>query len=282
MRLRTKSLNKILGLLLVFGLPALLAGTAITRDIIFPAGSAIADALRSDAPVQQADRSYDSNVFREPVVSIVFDDGWSSVYENAYPILEEHGICSTQFIISGVTGNPAYMSAVQIEDMLHNCHEIQSHTVTHRNLTELSNGELKDELFNSRVSLEHLTNQPVEDIAVPLGAYNEAVQKAAKTWYRSLRTTSSGINTLENFDAYKLYSPTIDASHTVEDIQKMIAEAKERNGWLILTYHQIDNSNLKYAVTPENFRAQIDTVIASSVDIVPFGEVLNLIKDQNK
>ena len=34
-------------------------------------------------------------------VSFTFDDGWRSVYENAFPILEAAGVRATHYIVSG-------------------------------------------------------------------------------------------------------------------------------------------------------------------------------------
>ncbi len=281
MNMRTAPLKKMLGLLIVFALPLLLTGLSLSRDLHPHIGEASARTLHNESWQSTTDLdNSDTNMFEEPVVSIVFDDGWESIYDNAFPHMESMGIKSTQYIITSTFENSRYMSIEQIRHMQRNGHEIQSHTMTHPNLTELTADQLENELYTSRVTIEGITGEAVEDLAVPLGAYNAHVTSAAQKWYRTLRTTQLGVNTRESFNPYEIKSPTIKSVHTIEDIKQFIAESKQSNGWLILTYHQIDNSGDTYAVTPEAFRIHMQTVVDSEVDIVTFGRAIELIQEQ--
>ncbi len=53
--------------------------------------------------------------FREPVAAITFDDGYSDVYHNAFPLLKQKGIPAAIFVVTGLAGSPA----LQLHDLLY-------------------------------------------------------------------------------------------------------------------------------------------------------------------
>src|SRR3989338_5263937 len=76
--------------------------------------------------------------FPEALISLNFDDGYESVYKNAFPILQKHGLRSTHYIVSGRLDWTKYMTTAQVLEMQKRGHEIGAHTRTHRKLTLLS------------------------------------------------------------------------------------------------------------------------------------------------
>jgi hypothetical protein len=68
-----------------------------------------------------------------PVV-ISFDDGYETVFENAYPIMRDFGFSGILYIVGEYIGAKGYMSADQLTQMAANGWEIGSHsmTFTHR------------------------------------------------------------------------------------------------------------------------------------------------------
>ncbi len=277
-----KSLQALPGILFamlfVFAMPLYAAFATLWPNQSQSSGQSNERMLIADDKLSGKSLEFDTDVFDEPVVSVVFDDGWESAYQSAFPVMESLGIESTQFIITGTFDNPLYMSREQIVHMMQHGHEIGSHTISHVDLTQQNSEVLENELHDSRSELESLTMYPVEDLAVPLGSTNDAVKTEAKKWYRSLRTTHTGVNTATNFDAYNLRAFTLKTDHSIDDIKKLLDEAKANNGWLILTYHQIDETGSTYAVTPAEFKRQMQYLIDQGVDIVPYGRVLNDLK----
>lgn len=65
-------------------------------------------------------------------VMITIDDGWKSVYTDAYPILKETGFPFTIFPYTKfITGRGSAMSPAQIQEMLNNGATLGSHSVSH-------------------------------------------------------------------------------------------------------------------------------------------------------
>ncbi|GAC1378963.1 MAG: hypothetical protein NVSMB43_20770 [Pseudarthrobacter sp.] len=81
------------------------------------------------------------------MVSVTFDDGWASQYNNALPVLNKYGIPATMYIISGsVNAVPSYMTQDQIQAFASRGDEIAAHTVTHPDLTTLTPDQVDNEL----------------------------------------------------------------------------------------------------------------------------------------
>src|SRR5258705_10567003 len=95
-------------------------------------------------------------------VTLSFDDGWKSVYENAFPLLEQAGIKATHYIVSGYLDDsqfPLYMNTRDIRELNRMGHEIGCHTSSHRHLPRESDRIIESEV---RLSLEYLRELKVQ------------------------------------------------------------------------------------------------------------------------
>ena len=92
---------------------------------------------------------------RKPIV-ITFDDGYSDVLHRASPVLVRFGMRATAYVISGRTtnGDRVFLTWRQLHALERRGIEIGSHTVTHADLTSLSDREALRELVQSRRALE--------------------------------------------------------------------------------------------------------------------------------
>ena len=130
----------------------------------------------------------------KPVV-ITLDDGYADLYTAAFPILTAHDFKAVAYIVSGFVGWPGYATADQIVQMDHNGIEIASHTVHHADLARSSAGSVRNELVESKLSLEHLLGHPVLDFAYPSGKFNAQVVAAVQqAGYDTAVTTLDSLN----------------------------------------------------------------------------------------
>ncbi len=96
-------------------------------------------------------------------VLITIDDGYSSTYELAYPILLKHGFTAALFVYTNFIGvGSKALTWDQIREMKSNGFEVGSHTVTHCDLTTPLKGE-SDEAYQDRLRRELLKSKQVID-----------------------------------------------------------------------------------------------------------------------
>ena len=105
----------------------------------------------------------------KPVV-LTFGDGRASQW-NAVQALNARGMTGVFFILGG--GN--VLSDAQIRQIIAQGHEIESHTMSHPQLSLQSDAQLTYELVRSKQNLEAKYGVPIRYLAYPYGDYNERV-----------------------------------------------------------------------------------------------------------
>ena len=130
----------------------------------------------------------------ENPIMITFDDGYEDNYQNAYPILKKYGFTGTIFVITDFVSNqPNYLTWEQIKEMKANGMDFQSHTASHKSMTELTEAQLKDELTRSKQTLDTQLNQDTKFMAYPTGTYNLYIAKLVNdAGYRGAFTIKYG------------------------------------------------------------------------------------------
>ena len=157
----------------------------------------------------------DPQEVNKPVV-ITFDDGYADNYDCAYPILEKYNIKATIFVITGSVDTPGYLTSEQIKSM--ELISFQSHTVSHRRLTELSDEEIVSELWESQVFLSRLTGKHVFALCYPVGKHSDRVALLTSRYYRCAVTIQSGIET-KLLGNYRILRPFVSRNDTLADFK---------------------------------------------------------------
>ncbi len=128
-------------------------------------------------------------------IAITFDDGFTSVAENALPVMDAQGVPATIFVPTGYLGaragwitkreHPNYHEVVltgrQLQGLPNDFVCIGSHTVLHRDLSSVKPDEAEAELRQSKEALESLLNRPVRLLSLPYGSCNPTVLELART-----------------------------------------------------------------------------------------------------
>jgi len=127
-------------------------------------------------------------------VAVVFHDAFVSVCDNALPELAKRGIPSTVFVPSGFLGQrqgwikdtthsdyaELVVDAVRLKSLDEKVVSIGSHTVTHVDLSLLSENEAREQLGRSKIELETLLGRPVNLFAFPYGGCTKALTELAR------------------------------------------------------------------------------------------------------
>jgi peptidoglycan/xylan/chitin deacetylase (PgdA/CDA1 family) len=108
-----------------------------------------------------------------PVV-ISFDDGYETVFENAYPIMHDFGFTGVLYIVGEYIGAQGYMTVDQLTRMAANGWEIGSHSMTHPHLPADHN-KINFEAGQSKSRLASELGVSIETFAYPYGEIDEFV-----------------------------------------------------------------------------------------------------------
>jgi len=116
-------------------------------------------------------------------VAITFDDGYYSVYQNAYPILKKYRFPAAVFITTGYVEKQMPLNGIklrmlgwnEIREMSNNDVTIGAHTITHPNLEQVDQQTAKKEILGSREEIEENTGKDVRYFASPYGKENEEI-----------------------------------------------------------------------------------------------------------
>lgn len=135
----------------------------------------------------------EGNIPSKPII-LTFDDGYENFYQSAFPALKSREMKAVSYIITNDTGGQ-YMTTDQVKEISENGIEIGSHTLSHPDLTKLSQGKLTDETKNSKEELEKIIGKPVVSFCYPSGQYNDAVVAAVEAaGYKFAVTTKPGVS----------------------------------------------------------------------------------------
>jgi peptidoglycan/xylan/chitin deacetylase (PgdA/CDA1 family) len=132
--------------------------------------------------------SYRSN----KVVMINFDDDPKSQLIYAKPILDKYGFKASFFIICGRVGTgPSSMNWQDIAELAKDGMDIESHSMTHTNLNELSTKALKFEIGGSKQCFaKHGYNTTIFGYPFNLGSNNPSVVNLVAKYYNMGRSGS--------------------------------------------------------------------------------------------
>lgn len=154
---------------------------------------------------------------------LTFDDGYESVYHEAFPVLQRYGMSATVFLTTGdtrPTGTAQRLPSCEGQPML-SWNEIRemhrwgldtgAHTCTHPDLRRLPAEQIETEVSVSKAIMEDILGAPVRSFAYPYGLYDQRSRDVAEQHFDcacssplALVTARSDPYALERVDAYYL------------------------------------------------------------------------------
>ncbi len=161
--------------------------------------------------------------FPERSFVITFDDGYQTIYEVAFPVLQDYGMSATIFLTVGESGRgkPGEgLPSLEGRSML-NWSEIGemnrwgitfgAHTLNHLDLTRLPRERMEAEICDSKKIIENTLNTPISCFAYPYGRYNDHIRELIQQHFAcacsdelGLMSEASDLYALERVNAYYL------------------------------------------------------------------------------
>jgi peptidoglycan/xylan/chitin deacetylase (PgdA/CDA1 family) len=147
--------------------------------------------------------------FPERSFVITFDDGYESVYEEAFPVLQDCGMTATIFLTLGGKGKVTSgerLPAIEGRSML-NWQEILemkqggvtlgAHTLTHPDLTRLPPDRMEAEIRDSKEIIEDILGTPIACFAYPYGRYDDRSHRLVQQHFACACSDDLGLVTLK-------------------------------------------------------------------------------------
>jgi peptidoglycan/xylan/chitin deacetylase (PgdA/CDA1 family) len=164
-------------------------------------------------------------------VVITIDDGWKTMKTIALPILKKYGFKATLFVYTDLIRsepNNVTLSWNEIKEMVdEGIIDVQSHTVSHTDLTMLSEESLEKELAASQRMIQEKLGLNVTSIAYPYGTVDEqVVEKLKKYGYEAGFTVIRGGNAFF-YNNYALNRTMIFYNHNIDDFAELLDTFKK-------------------------------------------------------
>ena len=183
---------------------------------------------------------------------LTFDDGYKSVLENAFPVMDKFGFTGVVYIPTDYIGKFndwdvqfggrkfAHLSGSDLQFLHRHGFEIGSHGCSHRSLLALDDQTAKDELNESKKKIEHIINDRVYSISYPFGRFNAALLRyAVESGYRfgvasiflfkKWRLNGLAPLAVRRLNVYRMDS----ANALIRKVQKQFQSALAYRDWII-------------------------------------------------
>lgn len=180
------------------------------------------------------------------IVCLSFDDAHSSVYEHALPILNRYSLRATNFVNSGLVGNPQVMNWQQIQSLENDYGwETGGHGLDHVNLAELSYEEAEQQILADKSLLIQHGLRP-RSFAIPFGISPSSFYPIITQAYSNIRG-SQDIPMHMPVDRQNLGYLPFQSGWTASTIKARITRGvANREALIIIGFHRIETPNAGY------------------------------------
>lgn len=200
----------------------------------------------------------------KPVV-LTFDDGYGDFYDNALPLMKQHGFNGTLFMTTGWAGlsdeRKRMLSWPELAEVAEAGIEVGGHTVQHPQLDQLPPERLHEELYASKAAIEDKLSVPVPGLAYPFGYSSARVRRVARDVGYSYAYSVNNYLTRSANDHFALPRLTAQRSTTIDQFRTMV------NGHGTITLHRDRILTKGYSVVRRaraSVRAARSTVLGSA------------------
>ena len=171
-------------------------------------------------------------------VVITIDDGYRSVYDVAWPILQEFQFPVTLYIYTDFVGGGRALTWAQLRQMQKSGYvDVQSHGKSHTSLSRIEQDDseaaytsrVRSELIQSRRILNERLGEKVWNISYPYGNSSDVVTNLlGESGYKLGFTVTRGENSVY-VDKGLLHRTMIYNNHSLSDFKKIVDGFKDKN-----------------------------------------------------
>lgn len=219
---------------------------------------------------------------RKAFVSFTFDDFPQSAAAVGAALLEEADARGTFYTATGLLGSRHDLWRMATDSDLARLdaagHEIGWHTHDHRLAWQYDRTSFRQDFEASAGHLrEVLPHARFETFAYPYGIGCILRKHQLRQTMRAARSVRPGINRGAIDPHFLRAYPLSPASIGVQELSALIAEIRDRGGWLIFYTHDVSADPSPYGTTPQLLAEAIRRARQPDIHVLPVAEVLDVL-----
>ena len=211
---------------------------------------------------------------RYPLISFSFDDFPISAYQNGGGFLLEQGAASTYYLTISLMGQNTEMGPIvqknDLETVIENGCEVGCHTYDHIDALKSNAQQYQATIQRNQSEFSNIIpKMTFETFAYPYGTVTPETKEVIQKHFLGGRGGRQTIN-CNRIDLNLIHSFFLDERlHLkIEDIQKIIDENDQKNGWLVFSTHDIQKSPSRYGCMISKFKSIVKYACSSDAEIV--------------
>jgi peptidoglycan/xylan/chitin deacetylase (PgdA/CDA1 family) len=209
-----------------------------------------------------------------PMASVSFDDFPKSAWTVAGPVLAEFDAKATYYTAGrfrgAIEGGVRYWDDEDLLAIRSAGHEIACHSFSHARASSLKPAAFLEEADrNASFVSERLGPTMLASYAYPQGDISPRAKALAARRYASARGVNGGVN-VGWIDLAKLKAIALERRRwRPADIDRAVARAKAKRGWLIFFTHDVDETPTPFGCTPAMLRYVMRRLQEEGIEILP-------------
>jgi peptidoglycan/xylan/chitin deacetylase (PgdA/CDA1 family) len=221
---------------------------------------------------------------QQTIICITFDDADASIYENAFPILNEFGYAATNFVPSSWLGQVNKLSWEQVEEMeFEYGWETGGHTLNHEDL-----GLLSYEQADATIRLDQMNllnhGLAAESFALPGGHCPDVYFPIIQNYYQNIRI-SQDLPLYQPIDRFALgYCPFESSFNGQDIIDRIVRGIANHEALIIIGFHSIGTVSDGFPTncTPNEFRSILTWIHEHNMPVKTLDKAVNYFELEKK
>jgi len=221
-------------------------------------------------------------VIMRGAITLTFDDGFVTMYDNAWPVLQEFGLVGNIGVnparVGGPGEFPAYMTKANLDELDVAGWSMVSHGMTHDTLTTLTVGELDWELRASQQWIDDQGYRGSNVFIVPYHIWSARERNAIGTYYEAARGTTASMFSPDSLVPWRPSNPYnltgIEADSlpytTVagrDRLRALLQRTADEGAFLDVFFHDVPAANVN------DLRAMLAVVDEFRERVLPYHEL---------
>jgi len=211
----------------------------------------------------------------ESIVVICFDDGWKSQL-NASEVLDTFGFKATFAIVTSYASNnyPGYMTWSEIRGLRDKGNDIECHSYSHIDLTNLSSDGLNQEIVQSKQTFQDEGFSAPELFVYPLGVGfdNATVRDIVSKHYLAARAVEDSEWDISDFDRYGITCFALTNQTSLSDFENIVWNAGGTTV-VVLLYHEFDTGET-YSTSRGQFVDEMSFLKSNEFTVMTLSQLL--------